>query len=98
VITKRNTVLRTNGSLDAGGGGADPRIPPLTQAIAGEDSIPVFNVSAKVATDLLASTGKKAADLQTAIDSNLKSVSTPVGRRASRVTGGHSRAEARALV
>ena len=64
------------GSLDAGGArGANLRTPRPTQAIDGEDSIPVFNVSAKVAAELLAATGKTPSDLQAAIDSNLKPVS-----------------------
>src|SRR5262249_27005255 len=51
------------------------------QAIDGEDSIPVFNVSAKIAAELLAATGKTPSDLQAAIDSNLKPVSAALGNQ-----------------
>ncbi len=68
------------GGLDAGGRGANNlRTPRPTQAIADEDSIPVFNVSAKVAEDLLAATGKKPSAIQTAIDSTLKPQSAALG-------------------
>ena len=68
------------GPLDAGGrGGQNLRTPRPTQAIADEDSIPVFNVSAKVADELLAATGKKASDLQSSIDSTLKPASAALG-------------------
>lgn len=68
------------GPLDAGGrGGQNLRTPRPTQAIADEASIPVFNVSKKVADQLLAVTGKSASALQTSIDSTLKSVSTALG-------------------
>jgi hypothetical protein len=67
------------GGLDAGGRGQNLRTPPPTQAIDGEDSIPVFNVSAKLAEALLASTGKKPSELQASIDSTLKPVSAALG-------------------
>lgn len=68
------------GPLDAGGrGGNNLRTPRPTQAIAGEDSIPTFNVSAKVAEALLAATGKKPSELQSVIDSTLKSQSARLG-------------------
>ena len=69
------------GSLDgaAGRGGANLRTPRPTQAIDNDDSIPVLNVSARIAADLLASTGKSPSELQSAIDSNLKPVSAPLG-------------------
>jgi hypothetical protein len=69
------------GALDSPqqGRGATVRTPRPTQAIDGEDSIPVFNVSARVADQLLAATGKKPSELQTAIDATLKPVSTPLG-------------------
>jgi Peptidase family M28/PA domain len=68
------------GALDAGGrGGNNLRTPRPTQAIADEASIPVFNVSAIVAEELLASTGKKPSELQSTIDSTLKSVSSALG-------------------
>jgi hypothetical protein len=61
------------GGLDAAGRGAQTvRTPRPTQAIAEEDSIPVFNVSAAVAEKLLSVTGKKPSELQSAIDSALK--------------------------
>lgn len=62
-----------------GGRGAVPRTPPPLQAIADEDSIPVFNVSARVAEDLLAQTGKTASELQSIIDSKLISASVDLG-------------------
>ena len=55
------------------------RTPRPTQAIAGENSIPVFNVSATVADQLLEAAGKKPGELQSSIDSTLKPVSTPLG-------------------
>jgi hypothetical protein len=69
------------GPLDSGQGGrgAVPRTPRPTQAIADEDSIPVFNVSAKVADALLAATGKTASELQSQIDSKLTPVSAALG-------------------
>jgi Peptidase family M28/PA domain len=68
------------GSLDAAGRGAQTlRTPRPIQAIDGEDSIPVFNVSARLAAELLATTGKKPSELQASIDSDLKPVSTPLG-------------------
>jgi len=68
------------GPLDAGGrGGQNLRTPRPTQAIAEEDSIPVFNVSAGAAETLLAATGKKPSELQTAIDSTLKPQSAALG-------------------
>jgi hypothetical protein len=68
------------GPLDAGGrGGNNLRTPRPTQAIAEEESIPVFNVSAKVAADLLSATGKKPSELQSAIDSSLKPQSATLG-------------------
>lgn len=68
------------GALDAAGrGGNNLRTPRPTQAIADEESIPVFNVSAKVAEDLLASTGKKPSAIQSAIDSTLKPQSVALG-------------------
>ena len=68
------------GALDAQGrGGISLRTPRPTQAIAEEASIPVFNVSAKVAETLLAATGKKPGELQSAIDSTLKPQSAALG-------------------
>lgn len=68
------------GPLDTGGrGGQNLRTPRPTQAIAEEDSIPVFNVSAGAAETLLAATGKKPSDLQAAIDSTLKPQSAALG-------------------
>jgi len=68
------------GGLDAGGRGANTlRTPRPTQAIAEEDSIPVFNISAEAAAKLLAATGKKPSDLQSAIDSTLKPQSASLG-------------------
>lgn len=68
------------GPLDAGGrGGQNLRTPRPIQAIAGEASIPVFNVSKKVADELLAVTGKSASALQTSIDSTLQPVSAALG-------------------
>jgi len=49
------------------------------QAIADEESIPVFNVTAKVADELLAATGKKPSDLQSQIDSKLIPASSALG-------------------
>lgn len=49
-----------------------------TQAIAGEASIPVFNINAKVAEDLLAVLGKTPSALQASIDSTLKPASAPL--------------------
>jgi len=68
------------GPLDAGGRGSESlRTPRPTQAIADETSIPVFNVSAKVAGDLLAVTGKSPSALQASIDATLKPVSSALG-------------------
>ncbi len=68
------------GSLDAPGqAGQAFRTPRPTQSIDGEESIPVFNITAKVADGLLAVAGKKAAELQSAIDSTLKPVSIALG-------------------
>jgi len=68
------------GPLDTGGrGGQNLRTPRPTQAIAEEDSIPVFNVSAGAAETLLAATSKKPSELQTAIDSTLKPQSAALG-------------------
>ncbi len=55
------------------------RTPRPIQAIADEDSIPVFNVSAKVAEDLLAATGKSPSELQSAIDAKLANQSAALG-------------------
>jgi Peptidase family M28/PA domain len=71
---------RERGPLDASGsGGANLRTPRPTQAIADEDSIPVFNVNAAIAERLLAATGKTPSELQTSIDSTLKPASAPLG-------------------
>src|SRR5262249_22893348 len=68
------------GPLDAAGrGGQNLRTPRPTQAIADEESIPVFNVNAKIAADLLGSTGKTPSAIQTAIDSGLKPQSAALG-------------------
>ena len=68
------------GSLDGPGqAGQAFRTPRPTQSIDGEESIPVFNVTAKVADDLLTATGKKAAELQSAIDATLKPASAALG-------------------
>src|SRR5262249_55548194 len=68
------------GPLDAAGrGGQNLRTPRPTQAIADEESIPVFNVNAKIAADLLGPTGKAPAVIQTAIDSTLKPQSATLG-------------------
>ncbi|NDJ13979.1 MAG: M20/M25/M40 family metallo-hydrolase [Acidobacteriia bacterium] len=48
------------------------RTPRPIQSIDGETSIPVLTLTAKLADELFALTGQKAADLQTAIDSTLK--------------------------
>ncbi len=75
-----HNAAQRRGGLDAGGrGGQNLRTPRPTQAIAEEDSIPVFNVSAKVAEELLAATGKKPSALQASIDANLKPVSAALG-------------------
>ena len=60
------------GSLDAGGRGAQFRTPRPVQAIDGDESIPALTVTAEVAAELLASTGKTGSELQSAIDSTLK--------------------------
>jgi hypothetical protein len=71
---------RERGPLDASGaGGANLRTPRPTQAIADEDSIPVFNVNAAIAEQLLAATGQTPSELQTSIDSTLKPASAPLG-------------------
>jgi hypothetical protein len=62
-----------------GGRGTVPRTPPPTQAIADEDSIPVFNVSAKIAGELLSYTGKTPSELQSTIDSKLIPASADLG-------------------
>ena len=77
------------GPLDAGGrgqaqggrgrGGQNLRTPRPTQAIAGEDSIPVFNINARLAAEMLAATGKTPSELQSSIDSTLKPASAPLG-------------------
>jgi len=68
------------GGLDGPGRAGQAFRPPRpTQAIDGELSIPVFNISAKVADQLLAATGKTASALQTAIDSTLKPASASLG-------------------
>jgi hypothetical protein len=68
------------GGLDGPGrAGQAFRTPRPTQAIDGELSIPVFNISAKVADQLLAATGKTASALQTTIDSTLKPASASLG-------------------
>jgi hypothetical protein len=68
------------GGLDAAGPGAQTlRTPPPIQAIDGEDSIPVFNVTAKVGEELLAAAGQKGVDLQTSIDKTLKPASLVLG-------------------
>lgn len=48
------------------------RTPRPIQNIDGETSIPVFTLSAKLSDELFALTGRKAAELQTAIDTTLK--------------------------
>jgi hypothetical protein len=60
-------------------GAQSQRTPRPTQAIDGEDSIPVFNVRADVATALLAATGKTPSEIQTAIDTTLKPQSRALG-------------------
>jgi hypothetical protein len=65
-------------------GGLDASTQPLrtprpTQAIAGEDSIPVFTITAKAAGQLLAATGKKPSELQSAIDATLTPQSMGLG-------------------
>jgi hypothetical protein len=59
--------------------GTGPRTPMPVQAIADEASIPVFNINAKIAEDLLSATGKAPSELQRSIDSTLKSASTALG-------------------
>jgi hypothetical protein len=56
--------------------GTPTRTPRPTQAIAEEASIPVFNINAKIAEDLLAATGKKPSELQSSIDAKLQPQST----------------------
>jgi Peptidase family M28/PA domain len=58
---------------------AVPRTARPTQAVADEDSIPVFNVPARVAEELLAVTGKSPSELQSVIDSKLIPVSAALG-------------------
>jgi hypothetical protein len=71
---------RQRGPLDAPGSpNVALRTARPTQAIDGEDSIPVVNVSARVAEELLAAAGKKPAQLQSSIDATLKPASTPLG-------------------
>lgn len=68
------------GPLDAANTtGASLRTPRPIQAIADEDSIPVFNVSAKIAEQLLGATGKTPSELQNSIDSTLKPASALLG-------------------
>ena len=68
------------GGLDGPGrAGQALRTPRPTQSIDGEDSIPVFNITAKVAEELLALTGKTGSALQTSIDSTLKPASAALG-------------------
>jgi len=65
------------GALDAA---AQPlRTPRPIQAIADEDSIPVFNITAPVAEQLLAASGKPPSELQFAIDQTLKPQSMALG-------------------
>jgi hypothetical protein len=52
-----------------------PRTPRPIQAIAGEQSIPAFNIRANIGEELLRSTGKAPAQWQTSIDTTLKPVS-----------------------
>lgn len=56
-----------------------PRTPRPIQAIADEQSIPAFNVSAKVADELL----KNASEIQASIDATLKPASKPLEAEAS---------------
>ena len=71
---------RDRGPLDAPtSSSAALRTPRPIQAIAGEDSIPVFNVSATIAERLLATTGKAPSELQRSIDSTLKPASAALG-------------------
>ncbi len=63
----------------AGTSAATLRTPRPSQTIAEPDWIPMFNVSAKVAEELLAATRKKPAELQSAIDSTLKTQSAALG-------------------
>ena len=68
------------GGLDGpGGAGQAMRTSRPIQSIDGEESIPVFNITAKVADGLLALTGKTPAALQTVIDSTLKPASAALG-------------------
>lgn len=68
---------RERGPLAPGAQGARP--PRPIQAIADESSIPVFNISANMAADLLSATGKKPSELQSSIDSTLKPASALLG-------------------
>ena len=67
------------GGLDAGPGAQTLRTPRPIQAIDGEDSIPVFNVTAKVGEELLAAAGQRGVNLQTSIDKTLKPASLVLG-------------------
>jgi hypothetical protein len=68
------------GPLDAGGRGeTNLRTPRPAQTLAEPDWIPVFNVSARVAEEFLAATGKKPSELQSAIDSTLRTQSAALG-------------------
>jgi len=55
--------------------GTPTRTPRPTQAIADEASIPMYTVNAAVSDVLLAPTGKKASELQSAIDATLRAQS-----------------------
>ena len=81
------------GGLDAA---AQPlRTPRPTQAIAEEDSIPVFTITAKVADQLFSAAGKKSSELQSAIDGTLKPQSMGLGDAEAElrvVTSGRKRA------
>ena len=59
--------------------GTPPRTPRPTQAIADEASIPMCNVDAKIAEELLVAIGKKPSELQAAIDSTLRPQSLELG-------------------
>jgi hypothetical protein len=56
-----------------------PRTPRPVQAIADEQSIPVFSINAKVGEELLKATGKTPSELQSSIDATLKTASTDLG-------------------
>ena len=64
---------RERGTLDgANQASLALRTPRPIQNIDGETSIPVFTLTAKLSGELFALTGRKAADLQTAIDTTMK--------------------------